>query len=231
MLIYPRPINSQDELVLEIFPDQSKQHERKSNVLRMKACLRWYFLNGNLKKERKERRLKIVDRSGMHMEHENRCYFEHDVPVFDLCARWCTQGRRTSSRSSRTLDPDLTTASQECRADVRLWTRDNLKFKDFVKINPTVQRFCSSMSFQAIIVNLCIKLLILGVDIDPFQRGLLRKCDKSKMDSLSKGKQVSISSTLNAQILRMNVLSYVCQSRNVTRKAAKTNVRTKDARV
>jgi hypothetical protein len=32
---------------------------------------------------------------------------------------------------------------------------------------------------------------------------------------------VSISSTLNARILRTNVLSYVCQSRNVTRKADK----------
>jgi len=33
--------------------------------------------------------------------------------------------------------------------------------------------------------------------------------------------QVSISSTLNARILRTNVLSYVHQSQNVTRKAAK----------
>jgi len=41
----------------------------------------------------------------------------------------------------------------------------------------------------------------------------------------------SILSTLNARILRTNVLLYVYQSQNVTRKAAEKDFRTKNLRV
>jgi hypothetical protein len=49
--------------------------------------------------------------------------------------------------------------------------------------------------------------------------------------SVVNAKQVSISPTLNAKILRTNVLLYVHQSQNVTRKAAKKDFRTKNLRV